>query len=182
MFKPWPKIPRLSKEKFSITEKIDGTNACIVIDHLDPKSVNTPPYSLARVGNVNIAAQSRTRFLSPTNDNFGFARWVVENADALSELSEGYHFGEWWGQGIQRGYGMPEKVFSLFNPFIISSITRNVPVLADDISFEMLPTIIEDCRRLLLTKGSLANPGYDKPEGLIVHAKLSDVRFKIVFP
>lgn len=76
---------------------------------------------------------------------------------------------------------MPEKVFSLFNPFITSSVTRNVPVLADDISFEMLPTIIEDCRRFLLTKGSLANPGYDKPEGLIVHAKLSHVRFKIIF-
>ena len=30
-------------------------------------------------------------------------------------LGEGIHFGEWWGLGIQRNYGMNEKVFSLFN-------------------------------------------------------------------
>ena len=33
MFKKWPKIPRLENEVYYITEKIDGTNACIIIDY-----------------------------------------------------------------------------------------------------------------------------------------------------
>jgi len=36
MFKAWPKIPRLENEIFHITEKIDGTNACIVIEQTVP--------------------------------------------------------------------------------------------------------------------------------------------------
>lgn len=31
MFKAWPKIHRLENEVYHISEKIDGTNACIII-------------------------------------------------------------------------------------------------------------------------------------------------------
>ena len=48
-------------------------------------------------------------------DNHGFARWVSENAEELLKLGEGRHYGEWHGKGIQRGYGLEEKRFSLFN-------------------------------------------------------------------
>ena len=49
---------------------------------------------------------------------FGFARWVETNRERLiTLLGPGLHFGEWWGSGIQRGYGLTkgDKRFSLFN-------------------------------------------------------------------
>lgn len=99
-FVPWPKIARLNRD-IVISEKIDGTNAAVVITNAG-----------------DIYAQSRTRIITPGDDNFGFAKWVEENKDSLqADLGPGRHFGEWWGSGIQRGYGLPKgnKVFSLFN-------------------------------------------------------------------
>jgi len=98
-FKPFPKIARLSRE-FVITEKIDGTNASIFIGDAGEFLVG-----------------SRTRWITPDNDNFGFAAWAHERKDELMSLGHGHHFGEWWGSGIQRGYNLPkgEKRFSLFN-------------------------------------------------------------------
>jgi hypothetical protein len=97
-FKPWPKISRLNRD-IIITEKIDGTNAAVVITEAG-----------------HVYAQSRTRILTPQSDNFGFRAWVDANAAALIyALGIGTHFGEWWGKGIQRGYGKSDKTFSLFN-------------------------------------------------------------------
>jgi hypothetical protein len=124
-FEPWPKIPRLRRE-ITITEKIDGTNAQICIDDLQPTYINHDrapawtPYELSQaciVGDHIIWAGSRTRWITPgkDTDNFGFAAWVWENADELVKLGTGRHYGEWWGQGIQRRYDLDEKRFSLFN-------------------------------------------------------------------
>lgn len=96
-FKEFPKIPRLKREVV-VTEKLDGTNACVVIDD-----------------DGTVAAQSRSRLITPTADNYGFAVWVEANKEELKQLGPGYHYGEWWGQGIQRRYGLLEKRFSLFN-------------------------------------------------------------------
>ena len=98
-FAGFPKMARLSRD-IVITEKIDGTNAQIYI---------------TKEGEIR--AGSRNRWITPADDNFGFAQWVESNRDQLLELGPGRHFGEWWGSGIQRGYGMEkgEKKFSLFN-------------------------------------------------------------------
>ena len=96
-FQEFPKLARLSREVI-ITEKIDGTNAQIYIDDAQ-----------------NIMAGSRTRWISPEADNFGFAAWARAHRDELLTLGPGRHFGEWWGVGIQRGYGLSERRFSLFN-------------------------------------------------------------------
>ena len=121
-FEAWPKIGRLNRD-VHITEKIDGTNAAI---HIKPlQSDEKPsPNAIALVETdtdgciAQVAAQSRTRLITVENDNHGFAKWVAANAAALADnLGEGVHFGEWWGSGIQRGYGLEkgEKRFSLFN-------------------------------------------------------------------
>jgi hypothetical protein len=81
-----------------ITEKIDGTNSCVVVDD-----------------DGNVTAQSRKRVIVPGDDNYGFAGWVQQYADQLKGLGPGYHFGEWFGVGIQRGYGLYERRFALFN-------------------------------------------------------------------
>lgn len=130
-FRGWPKIGRLNRNVI-VSEKIDGTNAAIIISNEyvphgtgDQEIVNGGivvnlfdtedglPWQPVWVG-----AQSRKNLITPEKDNFGFAQWVRENARTLvDDLGEGYHFGEWWGSGIQRGYGLEkgEKRLSLFN-------------------------------------------------------------------
>ena len=91
-FRGFNKIARLNRP-IVITEKIDGTNGLIYIDEQN-----------------NIFAGSRKRWLWGSiqkeihNDNHGFVRWVMENQKGLLKLGAGYHYGEWWGQGIQRRY------------------------------------------------------------------------------
>jgi hypothetical protein len=96
-FESFPKIGRLSRN-CTITEKIDGTNAQIYIGE-----------------DGEFLTGSRNRWVTPgKQDNYGFSRWAHEHKDELMTLGPGRHFGEWWGLGIQRGYGLQEKRFSLF--------------------------------------------------------------------
>lgn len=180
-FIKWPKIPRLKNEVFHISEKIDGTNACIVIERspaIDFDST-TPIATLRKNGiGFNVGAQSRTRLITPEDDNYGFAGWVQTNAEQLLEdLGEGHHFGEWWGQGIQRGYDLKEKRFSLFNPTKQSSVCSNVPILE---SGSDLNYMITDASNQLLVFGSSAAPGYMKPEGLVIYGEQSHVYWKVI--
>lgn len=117
-FKEWPKIPRGLGEQMTITEKIDGTNACVIVE----ESVDFDGTSLVRV----VGAQSRTQLLAHTNkdnvlrlynDNFGFADWVIKNqVELATKLGPGYHYGEWAGPGIQKNpHNLERKTFFLFN-------------------------------------------------------------------
>src|SRR5687767_3287692 len=96
-FLEFPKMARLSREVI-ISEKIDGTNAQILITE-----------------DGGFYTGSRNRWVTPEQDNFGFSKWAHENKELLMKLGVGRHFGEWWGAGIQRTYGLKEKRFSLFN-------------------------------------------------------------------
>lgn len=98
LFEEFAKISRLSRECV-ITEKLDGTNAQI--------------YFPEDGGPMLVG--SRTRWITPTDDNYGFAKWAHANEEELrAGLGVGRHYGEWWGAGIQRRYGLGEKRFSLF--------------------------------------------------------------------
>ncbi len=98
-FVGYEKIYRYSR-KVIVTEKIDGTNGVIWISD----------------DGTQIVAGSRTQWLTPEKpDNYGFRAWVEANRDDLMKLGPGMHFGEWWGSGIQRRYGLADKRFSLFN-------------------------------------------------------------------
>src|SRR6185295_20257401 len=117
-FREFPKIPRLNRD-ILITEKIDGTNAAIIIEENvlnTPELVDNQAYRTSD-GEYFVSAQSRNRVLVPGKgtDNFGFAQWVSDNRDALALLGPGHHYGEWYGAGIQRGYGLTGKRFALFN-------------------------------------------------------------------
>ena len=168
-FIEFPKIARLSRE-IIVTEKIDGTNGVVYVGE-----------------DGTIFAGSRTQWITPKADNFGFAAWVEKNADELRILGPGRHYGEWWGSGIQRGYGLPkgEKRFSLFN---VSRWDENfpdakvrpkcchvVPVLyrgifsTDAIEFEL---------NVLKKGGSRAAPGFMKPEGVVIFHPQGNVGFK----
>lgn len=181
-FEPFPKIPRLSRECI-ITEKIDGTNASIWI--LDAQGEVPAEALIVSYGIYEFAvvAASRKRFLTPkgAGDNFGFARWVHAHAEALVlELGYGTHFGEWWGSGIQRGYGL-EKRFSLFNTSQWAEDEQLkhcyvVPVLYEGLfETEAIHKTLYD----LKDTGSLASPGFMAPEGIVIYHTAARQLFKM---
>ncbi len=186
-FIQFPKIARFSREVI-VTEKIDGTNAQVFIRELpDDQEMPTDTPIVAVRGGHLLYAGSRSRWITPKEDNHGWARWVAENADELVKLGPGNHFGEWWGSGIQRGYGLPkgEKRFSLFN---VARWEHNperpacchvVPVICRPIAMEYLDVglIMSD----LKDDGSLAAPGFMKPEGIVIFHAQGNVAFKKTF-
>lgn len=171
-FEHFPKIPRLKNSFMRITEKIDGTNAQIVI----PENSAEP-----------IQAGSRNRWIWPNTpedrqkDNYGFAAWVAENEAMLRRLGPGRHFGEWWGQGIGRNYGMAGKVFSLFNVgrYAKSGLPEGVPVQLVPVLYEgpVSLTAPMEARMRLLEEGSHAAPDFKGlPEGTVV--EIGPFRYK----
>jgi hypothetical protein len=164
-FVGFPKLPRLSRE-IIITEKIDGTNAQVFI-----------------TDDLQIRAGSRSRWITPQGDNFGFARWVQEHSSELEQLGPGQHFGEWWGSGIQRGYGLTnaDKRFSLFNatrwadPLTRPACCGVVPVLYQG---EFDTNNISNVLWKLREFGSVAAPGYMNPEGIVIFHTAAGLCFK----
>lgn len=184
-FKAWPKTPRLFRSVI-ITEKIDGTNAAVIIERADENADDVMYRSdavVTRSGWFYVNAQSRSRIIVPAADNFGFAAWVRANAVYLAEtLGEGYHYGEWWGQGIQRRYGMSKKVFSLFNVRRWWDVTfelddlRLVPVLYRGTYSERA---VELALAELREFGSRAAT-FDNPEGICVFHEDANQVFKVL--
>lgn len=180
LFEEFASIPRLFRA-VSISEKIDGTNAQVFVPDVDDEPVR---------------AGSRNRWLTVEADNFGFARWVADHAESLRRvLGPGRHFGEWWGAGIQRRYGLDHKRFSLFNATRWAALAdpdywsigpgvehRNLfPQLC------VVPTLyagpfsegaVRGALSVLEVEGSRAAPGFMKPEGVVVFHEASRTLYK----
>lgn len=196
-FVEFPKIARLSRE-IIVTEKIDGTNAQVLI--ITPSTPRDVDDKCVWSNETHaIYAGSRNRWITPRDDNYGFASWVLSHAEELLNLGEGRHFGEWWGAGIQRKYGLSEKRFSLFNVqrwclfgrephevptqdprvFITQSILPEccglVPILYRG-EFDLIP--IKYAIESLKINGSAAAPGFMNPEGIVVYHTAGNVGFK----
>lgn len=115
---PAPKI------KFRGSVKLHGTNAGISYD--------------ARTGELQ--AQSRERLLTPFDDNANFAKFVNTNKDffvgMLKEVASVYDmnivvmFGEWAGEGINKGVAINE-IPKTFFAFTIRAM-KEFPGIADD--------------------------------------------------
>jgi hypothetical protein len=162
-FVPFGKIARLNRECV-ITEKIDGTNASIYITE-----------------DGDFFTGSRTRWITPEEDNAGFSKWANENKDELMKLGKGHHFGEWYGQKIQRAYGLTEKRFALFNTSIWSDDAVRptcccvVPVLYRGL---FTTDAVKYCLDLLRTTGSVAVKGFMRPEGVVIYHVAGNLYFK----
>ncbi|MFI5840584.1 RNA ligase family protein [Catenuloplanes sp. NPDC051500] len=188
-FQAWPKTPRLFRDMI-ITEKLDGTNAAVVIEQVTGYQIDTPLWGgepdcfEVDGGAYRIGAQSRKRLIYPGADNFGFAGWVRENAvELIRALGVGRHFGEWWGHGIQRGYGLKQgdRRFSLFNVERYAGLTSDLPGLG------VVPSLcryafdtrqVENTLAFLRENGSAAAPGFMQPEGVIVFQTAASQVFK----
>ena len=160
----FPKMGRYSREVI-VTEKIDGTNAQICI---------------GEDGSFQVG--SRSRWITPENDNYGFAKWAYEHKEELMGLGVGRHFGEWYGQGIQRKYGLNEKRFALFNVTRWKderpSCCNVVPILwrgmFDDFD-------VNENMDLLQDNGSVAVKGFMQPEGIVIFHTAKGAGFKKTF-
>ena len=162
-FEEFPKIARLSRECI-ITEKLDGTNAQVFIGE-----------------DGEFLVGSRNRWITPEDDNYGFARWAMDHKEELLALGPGRHFGEWWGQGIQRKYPIGEKRFSLFNvsrwgdDAVRPACCHVVPTLYKG---EFTTAAVENCIKNLRELGSVAAPGFMNPEGVVVFHLAAGIGFK----
>ena len=89
--------------------KLHGTNAGIRID------LNT--------GEVKV--MKRTGFITPENDNFGFAAWVESiKSEFAGLLDDSDHqsleiWGEWVGPGVQKGVALTQLPHKVFAPFMV---------------------------------------------------------------
>jgi hypothetical protein len=187
-FKPYGKTQRFKGCGVCITEKIDGTNALMHI-----------------TDDGRLYAGSRNRWLTPgkTSDNYGFAAWCLENEPELLKLGPGYHYGEWWGSGIGRGYGrtniggQPDRTLSLFNTLRWGIHNPNtpsccsvVPVLYSgaftgkehtdaEAQLHLNGSVAQ--AQLMVERGWLHIPTFMRPEGLCMYFFMSDQTFKVVF-
>jgi hypothetical protein len=164
-FVEFKKIPRLTRECV-VTEKIDGTNGVVCITEEGEFLVG-----------------SRSRWIDEHTDNHGFHKWCMENKEELLKLGAGTHYGEWWGSGIQRGYGLlkGEKRFSLFNvakwsdDLVRPKCCSVVPVLWTGIfNTEEINKVLEG----LKISGSQAVKGFMRPEGIVIYHRQGNLMFK----
>lgn len=181
-FHEFPKIARYSREAI-VSEKLDGTNSSI---YIGPDG--------------EFLTGSRKRWITPDDDNFGFAAWAQEHKDELLTLGNGRHFGEWWGHGIQRGYGLAkgDRRLSLFNVIRWcehDQEPQQIPTGDESVKMQsVLPARVGlvpvlwrgsmdylDVRSMmaeLAVEGSCAAPGFMNPEGIVIYHVAGNVAFK----
>lgn len=169
-FKSFSKIAKIDALPMVITQKIHGSNAQVVIFENGH-------------GELDILVGSRTRYLSPEADNYGFCSFINDNKqEFIEKLGIGRYFGEWAGPGINSGEGLTEKTFILFDHYRfpperpLPPQTRVVPVLyTGKLDSDEITIALED----LSFKGSKLVPGFMRPEGIVV--EIGGVRYKKVF-
>lgn len=170
-FKPFPDIKRLNTAHMQITQKIHGTNAQVYI------------YEDNQTGNTVVLVGSRTRWITPANDNYGFATFVYANRqEFIDKLGPGQHFGEWAGPGINLGEGLTEKTFVIFDYWKypperpLPPQTKIVPVLyTGGLDLSQVELVMQDLKQT----GSKLVSGFMRPEGIVI--SLNGSRYKKVF-
>lgn len=187
-FQPFPKLTRLAEfsQHCVITEKVDGSNAQVVIRKAQAEDYDHPQV-VAVVDGLAIRAGSRSRWVTPgkETDNYGFAAWVQANASSLVSLGEGQHFGEWFGGNIQCGYGQKEKRFALFNTDRWGDHNPNTPSVCEVVPIIHIGAYTEEAVEAsmwsLALRGSKIVPGFMKPGGIVVYLRGPKLLLKKTF-
>lgn len=166
-FEAFPSIARLKGDvTCTITEKIHGTNAQVFVG-----------------ADGEVIAGSRNRWLTPFDDNYGFGGYVADNMDAFRAMGEGRHYGEWYGCGINSGYGLKERRLALFGSRPYDALpprVGRVPVLYEG---PYSRAQLDHTLAMLQHSGSVLCPGFMRPEGVVIQfgGNLGHVRLKVVF-
>lgn len=188
------KIPRWHREVV-LTEKLDGTNGLVAVcppEENWSEGRTIPPRFRILPDGTQVAAGSRKRWVNPQADNHGFAQWVWDNAEELATLGRGFHYGEWYGKGVNRGYGLEGKHFALFNvakygdqpdsdiagsPFkpdcceVVTVLSRCEATELNDVLGYWL--------KMLEVEGSSHVPGYARPEGIVLYHTAGNHLYKV---
>ena len=190
-------IERLENIYCIISEKIDGTNGLIEIQN---KANNS------NTGSMIVKFGSRNRYISFSDDNAGFANFFRHyekkfknmakeiiassyNEDSQTDEipTENYPlriYGEWFGKGIQRGYGLKDKFFMPFSTFYAEKLIEyQVPnIVKPNIMYtgKFSQEIADTCMQTL-TNGSLIIPEFKRPEGIVIHFPKYNFRLKQTF-
>lgn len=187
-FEKFPSLTRFS-QGWTISEKLDGTNAQVALapanDYEQP-----PQNALAEAGGFFLFAGSRNRWLQVgAKDNAGFARFVQDNAQELAKLGIGRHYGEWYGSGIQRGYGLKngDKRFALFNSLRWADnpdkpeCCETVYTFLHDEYADNPDGVARGAMAMMKEVGSFHVPGFMNPEGIVLFHRKSGTAFKKTF-
>lgn len=175
-YNSFPSIERLENIYCIISEKIDGTNGLIEINE------------------TNVRFGSRNRYISFSDDNAGFANFFKDYEarfkDAAKDITtdESYPlriYGEWFGRGIQRGYGLKDKFFMPFSFFYGEKLIEyQVPnVIAPNIMYtgKFSMEVVSACMQQLKLNGSGIVKGYKQPEGIVIFFPKYNFRLKETF-
>lgn len=195
-FKAFPDIPRIDKILMTMTQKIHGTNAQILVfeerkyigevpdtttaeqlaEMYPGKRVELAPWATGTSNvmevTVDVLAGSRSRWLTVEHDNYGFALFVHTNKEKIIDLlGVGRHDGEWAGPGINSGEGLKEKTFVLFNWW---QFPPERPLPPQMMTVPVLyrgpldTAKIQEVMDDLRTNGSKLVPGFMRPEGAVI--------------
>lgn len=187
-FAPMPKIPRLHGD-VHVTEKLDGTNACFEYAQTPNGYIVGACSRNRRLFQLELDTAGLPRFVGEgprwdgKGDNAGFGAWVLANLDELRRLGYGRHFGEWYGKGIQRGYGLDHKRFALFRA-PKAGVPEGCPVSVVpelDVWGEFDTGRLALLMAELRLSGSQAVPGFMDPEGIVCFHARSGQLFKYTY-
>ena len=175
-YSSFPSIERLENIYCIISEKIDGTNGLIEINE------------------TNVRFGSRNRYISFSDDNAGFANFFKDYEarfkDAAKDITtdESYPlriYGEWFGCGIQRNYGLKDKLFMPFSSFYGEKLIEyQVPnVITPNIMYtgKFSMEIVDTCMQQLKLNGSGVVKDYKQPEGIVIFFPKYNFRLKETF-
>ena len=194
----FPSIERLENIYCVISEKVDGTNGLIEINEVFP--VGEPKEIQIRFG-------SRNRYITFNNDNADFANFfrhyearfkdvaadiilkeLEVSGETLTECQEQYPlriYGEWFGSGIQRGYGLKDKFFMPFSTFYAEKLIEyQVPnIVKPNIMYtgKFNKLTADMCMNTLAIHGSGIIKDYKRPEGIVIHFPKYNFRLKQTF-
>ena len=180
----FPSIERLENLYCHITEKVDGTNGLIEI------GIQTDLLLTVNFGSQN-------RYISSHDDNMGFVNFFEQHTgdifniyDMIKEekgdITLPLHiYGEWFGKGIQRGYGLADKHFMPFSEFLATKLIDagvpniKMPVTLHSGKFSI--ATLDGCMNKLKDEGSQVIPGYNRPEGVVIYFPTYNFRLKETF-
>lgn len=181
-YNSFPSIERLENIYCVISEKIDGTNGLIEINE------------------TNVRFGSRNRYISFSDDNAGFANFfrhyearfedvakdiITKEPESSDESYPLRIYGEWFGCGIQRGYGLKDKFFMPFSFFYGEKLIEyQVPnVITPNIMYtgKFSMEVVNTCMQQLKLNGSGVVKDYKQPEGIVIFFPKYNFRLKETF-
>ncbi len=210
-YSSFPSIERLENIYCIISEKVDGTNGLIEI-HNPGSGCSSEQCTAFPCGVKDCSEEpvikfgSRNRYITFNDDNAGFANFfrhyearfkdvaadivlkeLKVSGETLTECQEQYPlriYGEWFGSGIQRGYGLKDKFFMPFSTFYAEKLIEyQVPnIVKPNIMYtgKFSQEIANTCMQTL-TNGSLVIPEFKRPEGIVIHFPKYNFRLKQTF-